>query len=212
MFTALRVMRAEWAGALVLGVGLKGSGGALALASLAVGATALFLESDADVLRGAQRAGCCTFVVTTLDEALRALKNEVRQGRAITVGLGGDSDKWLAEMMERGVLPEVVAAESFVPIATFASWGAQPVHGLGLVALQDSSLDLDAVLEKVTGSLWCVEEQVAVSQAVRRYLDDALAKDYAAQEPIGAIMRSWFKIAPSLFPRDTVRSYWSAEV
>jgi urocanate hydratase len=107
-FTALRLMRERWGGVFVLGVGLTGNRRATALATLGVGAAGLFLEGDSAVLRAAMRDGCCSFVVTSLDEALRALKNELRQGRAITVGLGGEPARWLEEMVERGVVPDFV--------------------------------------------------------------------------------------------------------
>ena len=61
----------------------------------------------------AQREGCCTFNVTSLDEALRIVKNEVRQRHAISVGLRGDrAEAGLQQMVERGVQPQAFAASS----------------------------------------------------------------------------------------------------
>jgi hypothetical protein len=210
VFTALRQIRAGWAGALVLGVGLRDGGRALALASLGVGAAGLFLEDDPTALRAAQREGCCTFVVTTLDEALRALKNEVRQGRAITVGLSGDPAQWLTEMEARGVLPAVLAAESPVSIAIFEGWGARPMHGPGLAQLNDVSIDLDEVLERATKDRWALRDDIATSMMERRVRDADLRHDYGEGDAVAEAMREWLRVAPSLFPRDLVRSRWVA--
>jgi hypothetical protein len=47
------------------------------------------------------------FVVNTLDEALRVLKNEIRQHRPLGVGLIAEVGSVLEEMAERGVLPDL---------------------------------------------------------------------------------------------------------
>ncbi len=58
-------------------------------------------------MKAAMRAGALDFVVNTLDEALRALKNQVRLRRPVGVGLVADVDATLAEMVERGVQPDL---------------------------------------------------------------------------------------------------------
>ena len=63
-------------------------------------------------MKSAQRAGYLDFVVNTLDEALRALKNEVRQKRPLSVGLIADVQATLAEMAERGVQPDLDLSQS----------------------------------------------------------------------------------------------------
>jgi hypothetical protein len=103
----------DWGGGLVLlcGAGCV-SGGAPAAVSIAGGAT-LAIDSDAAAMKAAMRAGYLDFVVNSLDEALRALKNEVRKRRPLGVGLIADVDATLAEMVERGVEPDlqIVAAD-----------------------------------------------------------------------------------------------------
>ena len=98
VYIALIEREANWQGKLLLSIGMDRT---LALAALAAGAATLILENDARVVREAGRD--VTFTVTTLDEALRALKNEIRQGRAITVALAGNPQHWLEEIDERGV-------------------------------------------------------------------------------------------------------------
>jgi urocanate hydratase len=97
----------DWGGGLVLlcGPGCVG-GGAPAAVSIA-GGTTLAIDSDAAAMKSAMRAGYLDFVVNTLDEALRALKNEVRKRRPLGVGLIADVDATLAEMIERGVQPDL---------------------------------------------------------------------------------------------------------
>lgn len=110
VYTALIDREPHWQGKLLLSIGMDRT---LALAALAAGAATLILEDDASLLREARQD--VTFTVTTLDEALRALKNEIRQGRAITVALAGNAQHWLAEIRERGVQPYVaVTPQQFV--------------------------------------------------------------------------------------------------
>src|ERR1035438_5920623 len=99
--------RADWGGRLVL---LCGPGCALdgvpATVSIA-GGTTLAIDSDAAAMKSAMRAGYLDFVVNTLDEALRTLKNEIRQKRPLSAGLIGDVEAALTEMVERGLQPDL---------------------------------------------------------------------------------------------------------
>ena len=58
-------------------------------------------------MKAALRRGEVDFVVNTLDEALRTMRNEVRQKRSLAVGCVGDVAGVMAGMVERGVQPEV---------------------------------------------------------------------------------------------------------
>jgi urocanate hydratase len=60
------------------------------------------------------RRGEVDFVVNTLDEALRTLKNQIRQGRPLGVALLGDVAAALAEIAGRGVLPEIMLGNGSV--------------------------------------------------------------------------------------------------
>ena len=213
--TALRLHRPMWARALLLGVGLNDVGRMLALASLAAGAAALLLESDPVLLREAAREGCATFAVTTLDEALRALKNEVRQGRAITVALGGDTELCLREMVERGVLPQAVAAARALSlaetssIATLQGWGAERLCVPG--ARESGSVDLGAVLHETVHGRWQIEEDIATDLAQRRAKDAALLGQETGDDPMSEIMQHWMRAAPTLFPRALNRACWKLQ-
>jgi urocanate hydratase len=107
IYRALTAQREDWGGKLVLmrGTGLVQSGASAAV-SIA-GGTSLALDADASATKAAQRAGYLDFVVNSLDEALRALKNEIRQKRPLSVGLIADVDATLAEMDQRGIQPDL---------------------------------------------------------------------------------------------------------
>ena len=99
--------REIWAGALVFACGAGVMGTGLPAAVNIAGGTSLLLDSDAAAVKAVFRQGGVDFVVNTLDEALRVLKNEIRKHRPLSVALEGDVESALAEMQERGVLPEL---------------------------------------------------------------------------------------------------------
>jgi hypothetical protein len=115
IYQTLVDQREDWGGSLVL---LCGSGCADTAAPAAVsvaGGTVLAIDSDAAAMKSAMRAGYLDFVVNTLDEALRTLKNEIRQKRPLSVGLIAGVEVTLAEMVERGLQPDLQLVPSGRP-------------------------------------------------------------------------------------------------
>ena len=112
-FAALTANSPELGGSLLVYAGLDRNGIALAMAANIAGAASLGLEPDLAMAKAAIRNGACDFLVNTLDEALRILKNEIRKKRPVAVALSGGPPGMVAEMVERGVQPEVV--EGAVP-------------------------------------------------------------------------------------------------
>lgn len=108
-FAALTDLSADVGGWLLLYAGLDADGVAVAMASNVAGAASLGLEADAERAKAALRAGVCDFVVNELGESLRILKNEIRQRRGVSVVLTGAVDQIIAEIVARGVQPEVLA-------------------------------------------------------------------------------------------------------
>jgi hypothetical protein len=108
-----RVARERFAGTLggrlLLRTGFDGDGAAVVVAASVAGAASLCVDGDAEALRGGLRAGLCDFVVSTLDEALRILKNVVRRSLPVCVGLTAEPAECLAAMVERGVQPDLVS-------------------------------------------------------------------------------------------------------
>lgn len=108
-FAALTALLTGFGGALLLYAGLDSEGFAIAMASNIAGVASLGLESDGEKAKAALRSGVCDFVVNDLGEALRVLKNEIRQRRGVSVVLTAECDGAVAEIVERGVQPDVLA-------------------------------------------------------------------------------------------------------
>jgi urocanate hydratase len=106
-FTVLHSLRHDWGGALIIACGLGQQGESLALSSNIAGAVCLSIEENPVALKDALRIGSCDFIVNTLDEALRAMKNEVRKHLPLSVGLQGNLAQILDELLERGVSPQL---------------------------------------------------------------------------------------------------------
>jgi len=111
-----RTARERFAGALegrlLLRSVFDADGVSVVVAAGIAGAAALCVDASAETLREGLRAGLCDFVVRTLDEALRILKNELRRGLPVSVCLAADPEACMGEMLVRGVQPDLVSAES----------------------------------------------------------------------------------------------------
>lgn len=90
-------------------------------------AGAATLASAADPLeqRQAIREGAVDFLVNSLDEALRILKNEIRKHQAVAVAVAAAPSLLLDEMLDRGVLPDLLPPAPFSDASQFARFLAQ---------------------------------------------------------------------------------------
>lgn len=86
---------------------LDGTGRALTVAANIAGAATLAATSDPNAQRRAVRDGVVDFLVNSLDEALRILKNEVRKRETVAVCVAAPLDAIEAEMLKRGVKPDI---------------------------------------------------------------------------------------------------------
>src|SRR6185437_9318665 len=102
-------------------------GARLVRAANVAGGASLSATGDPDRQRSATRDGVIDFLVTSLDEALRILKNEIRKKNPVAVGVAASPSGVLAEMRERGVLPDLVRKCDAPELAYFLSQGAQPI-------------------------------------------------------------------------------------
>jgi len=107
LYGELLVRRESWAGLLVFACGEGVSATGLPAAVSIAGGTSLMLDPDAAAVKSVFRQGGVDFVVNTLDEALRVLKNEIRKHRPLSVALDGVEQPVLHEMSERGVAPDL---------------------------------------------------------------------------------------------------------
>ncbi|MFZ1087193.1 MAG: hypothetical protein WAN35_19695 [Terracidiphilus sp.] len=91
---------------------------ALIVAANISGAATLSASSDAEARKQAMRDGVVDFLVTTLDEALRILKNELRKRETVAVCVAQAPEIIEREMQERGVLPDLKRPVEVVPQGT----------------------------------------------------------------------------------------------
>lgn len=83
---------------------------AMVIAGNVAGCATLAVAEDSTGQKLAMRDGVVDFVVTSLDEALRILKNEIRKRNAVAVSVTGELDAVEREMLARGVLPDLIFA------------------------------------------------------------------------------------------------------
>jgi urocanate hydratase len=100
------------AGKLVVTGGMGGMGGAQPLAATMNGAAFLGIDVDPERIKKRLKTGYCDVMVTSLDEALRILKNAVRKGEATSVGLVGNCADVIPELAKRGVVPDLLTDQT----------------------------------------------------------------------------------------------------
>jgi len=102
----------ELSGKLIVCGGMGEAGGAQPLAATMLGAAFLGVEVEAERIKRRIRSGECDFLVHSLDEALRILKNALRKRENLSVGLVGNCAELLPEMASRGVLPDLLTDQT----------------------------------------------------------------------------------------------------
>jgi hypothetical protein len=135
LYGELQARASSWAGKLILSAGPGCSASGLAAAGSIAGATTLVIDPNTSAVRSTLREGGVDFVVNTLDEAFRVLKNEIRQGRPLGVALTAESAAALAEAHARGLLPDLVvqfggdSSESLLEALARSPGGWLPLRG-----------------------------------------------------------------------------------
>jgi urocanate hydratase len=81
---------------------------ALLVAANIAGAASLAASADAAACKQFMRDGVVDFLVTSLDEALRILKNEIRKRETVAVCVALEPEMIEAEMLERGFAPDLL--------------------------------------------------------------------------------------------------------
>lgn len=102
----------DLSGKLIVSGGMGGMGGAQPLAATMAGACFLGIDPDPERIKKRLRTGYCDFMVNSLDEALRILKNAVRKKENISVGLVGNCAEVIPELAERGVVPDILTDQT----------------------------------------------------------------------------------------------------
>src|SRR6202158_5440205 len=146
-------------GKLIVSGGMGGMGGAQPLAATMTGAAFLGIDVDPERIKKRLNTGYFAFMVTTLDEALRILKNEVRKKENVSVGLVGNCADVIPELAERGVVPDILTDQTSAhdPLNGYVPNGMTLEQAMALrtsdpKAYQEKSLD--AMARHVEGMLW----------------------------------------------------------
>jgi urocanate hydratase len=146
------------AGKLIVSGGMGGMGGAQPLAATMTGAAFLGIDVDPERIKKRLKTGYCDFMVNTLDETLRILKNAVRKQENVSVGLVGNCADIIPELAERGVVPDILTDQTSAhdPLNGYVPNGMTFEQALSLrksdpQAYQERSLD--AMARHVEGML-----------------------------------------------------------
>lgn len=192
----------EWGlgGKLLFAREIGGAGSRLLTAGSVAGVASLGASASPGALRQAMRDGVIDFLVTSLEEALRILKNEVRKRQAISVGVSVALGVLAEQMQVRGVLPDLLPP---------GSWGALGT-GLNLDQSEQDRPEQDQpekflnwgtrhVLEPVDGSedfvTWLVDRRGAV------WLPRLDSCAQAALPADDLIRRRWLRWSPRYLGR-----------
>jgi hypothetical protein len=162
------------------------------------GAASLAVSDSPSVLREATRDGVVDFAVTSLDEALRILKNEIRKRLPVAVAIQGSPLDIANQMMLRGVQPDLLAPSTIQPLcarAAFLERGSQLVD-LQLVDPQPDDLQLvDPQPDPTHLRIWQLPPawNARSSELDTQILTLLPAADLAA--------RRWLRLSPRYLPR-----------
>jgi urocanate hydratase len=106
-------------GKLLYAGSLDAAARALLVAANIAGAATLTVSSDAEARKLATRDGVVDFLVTSLEEALRILKNEIRKHETVAVCVAAAPQALEADfarqMLERGVKPDLTRRIQTIP-------------------------------------------------------------------------------------------------
>lgn len=199
--TALYEIKPSWEGAVILSLGLDTAGAALAIAGNIAGAVTLAVDNDSAHLRGVVRSGACDFVVNTFDEAVRAMKNEVRKQAPLSVALSMEPARAMAEIIERGLAPQLFCCSSDAPESrNLAAQASSHLSLLGAVLLSVS----DPPISPSDPDQWLHVGQL-VSASTER--NGWILSTYTFETP--ARLRAFDQAAmATLGPEDHLRHRW----
>ena len=113
----------------ILSAGLGGMGGAQPLAATMAGASALVVECDPARIAHRRRTGYLTETAATLDEALAMIERARNANAPVAVGLEGNAVEVFAEILARGIVPDIVTDQTSAhdPVNGFlpAGWSTE---------------------------------------------------------------------------------------
>ena len=99
-------------GRFILTAGLGGMGGAQPLAGRMAGAAILCVDVDPDRAHKRREIGYLDMIADDLDHALALIEDAVKAGKALSVGLVGNSAAVYPEIVARGITPDIVTDQT----------------------------------------------------------------------------------------------------
>jgi hypothetical protein len=207
-YKVLADQRENWSGGLVLCCGAGCADSGIPVAVSIAGGTTLAIDSDAAAMKSAMRAGYLDFVVNTLDEALRTLKNEVRQKRALSVGLIGDVKVTLTETVERGVQPDL-----WVEFPSHAARDPTLLGAFETFLQRQTSSEREGIGLSMPNAVWRhgnVYRFAASNISELREIDESLLAVLPSDDPV---RRHWIELVPRYLreARSSGRWIWLSE-
>ena len=201
LYGGLIELRESWSGRLVLCCGTGCIVNPIPVAVSIAGGATLAIDADAAAMKSAMRNGELDFVVNSLDEALRTLKNEVRKHRPLSVGLISDTTTALSEMAERGVQPDLL----FLGGSQFAEsmLGNERIGELVAAGMQLANPDSASFLasDKKLREVYLPSPDLAAL----REIDKRLLAILSAED---VIRRSWIERAPEYLRDARIGGRW----
>lgn len=172
-------------GSLVYAGKLDDEGAALLRAANIAGAASLAVSDSATELKQALRGGVVDYLVSTLDEALRILKNEIRKRLAVSVAIQAAPGEIGQQMLERGVQPDLLAARA-ASVEPLCARAAFLERGARLVEAQPVVSGWPGSAERLEGAAFRIWSIPAHWKPQRAQLDAQLAEllpeeDFAAR-------------------------------
>src|SRR5690242_8568181 len=148
----------DLSGKLIVSGGMGGMGGAQPLAATMNGAAFLGIDVDPERIKKRLKTGYCDFMVTSLDEALRILKNAVRKKENVSVGLVGNCADVIPELADRGVVPDILTDQTSAhdPLNGYVPHGMSLSEALQLRDRDPKAYEersLDSIARHVEGML-----------------------------------------------------------
>jgi Urocanase Rossmann-like domain len=224
-FTTLHHLHPIWGGQLILSLGLDPAGAALSIAANIAGAVSLAVDNNPTHLREVVRAGAADFVVNTLDEAIRAMKNEVRKHAPLSIALNADPFITLTEIQDRGLTPQLFS--TFLATADFTP---EQAHALIRAADQfqtEGSLLIDftnqtppspftpgdeLLTSLLTDRTWTLQTFTFDTASALRAFDARALNLLSPEDPQETLRRRWLEAAPRILRRQhpLQRSLWLA--
>jgi urocanate hydratase len=201
-FTFLSSLRHDWAGTLIIACGLTAGGEEFSIASNIAGAGFLGVDSRPEICRATLRSGACDFVVNSVDEALRILKNEIRKRKPVSVALSMSEAAAVEKLLARGVQPELFAA--FDEAAQGTEDAACRFSALGATVADFNGesgfgLDAEAKLEEFTSQQGFSSVAIpSLNSEQLRIRDAELLELVPPDDP----RKRWFASAPRFFHRE----------